>query len=324
MIAIGETLRRERLKRNLELQQISDELKLSRRFLEAIENEQFDRLPGGVFTRSFVRQYARLLGLDEEELAAEVVRLTEPPPDTFPAEAKKQPSVNGFPLPPAVSWDRISDGIWTGWPDWVLGLALAVVVTLACSGIYVWWERSQRPPAHTAQQQSASIAQPAQPAPSAPPSEPAPIQTPAVEQPVVSASAPAPSAPVAAAPSTTQAAGTGAANLQRAGSATGAASAVDPGAPLQVQLTAKESVWVRASSNGTVLFTITMAANETRTVEAKGSLELRLGNAGGIDIAVNGKPMGPVGPEGQIRTVQVTSGGFSIVAPPKPAPIDPL
>ena len=59
---IGETLRRERLKRNLDFEQISRELKISRRFLEAIENDQFDKLPGGVFAKSFVRQYARLLG----------------------------------------------------------------------------------------------------------------------------------------------------------------------------------------------------------------------------------------------------------------------
>jgi hypothetical protein len=59
-------------------------------------------------------------------------------------------------------------------------------------------------------------------------------------------------------------------------------------------------------------------------VDATGSLELRLGNAGGIDISLNGKSIGAVGPVGQIRTVQVTSGGFNIVAPSKPAPTDPL
>jgi cytoskeleton protein RodZ len=323
MIAIGETLRRERLKRNLDLQQISDELKLSRRFLEAIENEQFDRLPGGVFTRSFVRQYARLLGLDEEEMAAELVRLVEPPPDTPPIEAKKQPSVSGFPLPPPVSWDRVSDSIRSGWPDWALGLVLVVVVILACSGVYVWWERAQRATAHAVERpgpaaQSASPAPPAVPAPAvAQPGEPD-THSAGVPTPVTS-----PSASLAAAPSPTQAVTAGAANLQRVDSATGAASGVDPGAPLHVQLTARKPVWVRASSNGTVLFTITLAANETRTVDAKGSLELRLGNAGGVDIQLNGKPLGPAGPEGQIRTVQLTSGGFNIVAPPKPAPIDP-
>ena len=147
MIAIGETLRRERLKRNLDLQQISNELKLSTRFLEAIENEQFERLPGGVFTRSFVRQYARLLGLDEDELAAEAARLAEPPADLSPIETKTRPSVSGFPLPPAVSWDRVSDGLRTGWPDWLPALALVVVVVLACSGGYAWWQRTQRPAA---------------------------------------------------------------------------------------------------------------------------------------------------------------------------------
>jgi len=74
MTSIGEILRRERMKRNLELVQIAQELKISSRFLEAIEAEQFDKLPGGVFTRSFIVQYARLLGLDEERIAGELLR----------------------------------------------------------------------------------------------------------------------------------------------------------------------------------------------------------------------------------------------------------
>ena len=41
---------------------------------------------------------------------------------------------------------------------------------------------------------------------------------------------------------------------------------------------------------------------------------LRLGNAGGVTITLNGKPIGPVGPKGQVRTLQFTSGGFQIVA----------
>jgi hypothetical protein len=96
------------------------------------------------------------------------------------------------------------------------------------------------------------------------------------------------------------------------------------GAPLHVQLTAREIVWVRAISNGKTLLTVTLAPNESRTLDAKGSLELRLGNAGGVDISLNGTPIGAVGPKGQIRTVQLTPGGFSIVSPSKPAPADPL
>src|ERR1039457_5544267 len=179
MIAIGETLRRERLRRNLDLQQISDELKLSTRFLKAIESEQFDRLPGGVFTRSFVRQYARLPGLDEHEIAAEVARLVEPQTDAPPIGAKTPPSVSGFPLPPAVSWDRVSEGIRTGGPPGLPGLAMVVVMTLACSGVYVWWQRTQHPAARAAE-------------PPAPPAQLAQASPPPSLEP---AAAPAPPAP---------------------------------------------------------------------------------------------------------------------------------
>ena len=78
MMSVGESLRRERLKRNLELEQISQELKISSKFLDAIEEERFETLPGGVFAKSFVRQYARFLGLDEDELAGEVQRVVGP------------------------------------------------------------------------------------------------------------------------------------------------------------------------------------------------------------------------------------------------------
>jgi len=55
MMSVGDTLRRERIRRNLQLDQISHELKISPRFLEAIEDEQFEKLPGGVFAKAFVR-----------------------------------------------------------------------------------------------------------------------------------------------------------------------------------------------------------------------------------------------------------------------------
>jgi hypothetical protein len=46
---------------------------------------------------------------------------------------------------------------------------------------------------------------------------------------------------------------------------------------------------------------------------------LRLGNAGAVTISLNGKPIGPAGPKGQVRTIQFTSGGFQIVLPKAPA-----
>src|SRR5215471_9179364 len=92
MIPVGETLRRERMKRNLDLEEISRELKISSRFLKAIEDDQYDKLPGGVFVKSFVRQYARLLGLDEEQLAAQVQQSLAPVPEFSQSADKERPT----------------------------------------------------------------------------------------------------------------------------------------------------------------------------------------------------------------------------------------
>jgi len=59
--------------RGVSLREIADATKISVRFLEALESDRVDVLPGGVFRRAFVRQYARHLGLDAERLVAEFV-----------------------------------------------------------------------------------------------------------------------------------------------------------------------------------------------------------------------------------------------------------
>jgi cytoskeletal protein RodZ len=62
----GEELRKEREARGIALEAITDSTKISSRHLSALETEQFDRLPGGVFNRGIVRGYARVVGLDED------------------------------------------------------------------------------------------------------------------------------------------------------------------------------------------------------------------------------------------------------------------
>jgi len=62
----GEDLRRERESRGIALEAITDSTKISGRHLSALEEEKFERLPGGVFNKGIVRGYARVVGLDEE------------------------------------------------------------------------------------------------------------------------------------------------------------------------------------------------------------------------------------------------------------------
>jgi cytoskeleton protein RodZ len=315
MTPIGDTLRRERQRRNLGLDKVSRELKISSKFLEAIEQENFERLPAGVFAKSFVRQYARLLGLDEEEAANEVQRALAPAPEVPQFAAGAQPEIKAAPLPdfyvPKLeSWQRVSDGRGISWSSPLPALALVVVAMLGCSLVYGWWQRSRHPvttamaaPAHSQ----------AQSAPAAPGKTETAAQAPVAQPSASNAtdSIPAPAEPPAKSES----------------SATPPAPTVatGDGGAVKVAVTAAEPVWILARTDGKYSFSGTLEANETRTVEAESIVLLRLGNAGGVTITLNGKPIGEVGPKGQVRTVQLTSGGFQIVAPKPSAPVgDPL
>jgi cytoskeletal protein RodZ len=63
--SIGEQLRLAREGRGVGLREISDQTRIAIRYLEAIESNDYGRLPGGVFNRSFIKAYARYVGYDE-------------------------------------------------------------------------------------------------------------------------------------------------------------------------------------------------------------------------------------------------------------------
>jgi len=63
--SIGEKLRLAREARGIALREISEQTRISIRYLEAIESDDYKRLPGGIFNRSFIRAYAKFVGVDE-------------------------------------------------------------------------------------------------------------------------------------------------------------------------------------------------------------------------------------------------------------------
>ena len=312
MTSIGETLRRERMKRNLELVQIAQELKISSRFLEAIEAEQFDKLPGGVFTRSFIVQYARLLGLDEQRIAGELLRTLDPPPEVAEFVEAPRPADSAIHVPRVEEWEGVGKSRFR-WSSSLSAAALVVAVMLVCSGLYAWWQHTRRlAPAH----ESPPVAA-VQPAPS-----PAPVEQPALpadRPPTVPTGTQPPSGTPVPTPSAEQPKPPAMPPQQQP------VPASNSDAPVRVELTADEPVWILVRSDGKYFFSGTLGVKESRTFEAASTVLVRLGNAGGVTMTLNGNPVGPVGPKGQVRTVQFTSGGFEIVAVPKPpAPLDPL
>ena len=89
--AIGEWIKRAREARGLTLREVAHQTKIAERLLAAIEDEDFGRLPRGIFRRAYVRTFASAVGLDGLEAAREYVARFEPdrPPDPVPEGRKK-------------------------------------------------------------------------------------------------------------------------------------------------------------------------------------------------------------------------------------------
>jgi len=125
----GEHLKREREMRGVSLEEICAATRISTRFLEALESETWEQLPGGVFNRGFVRAVARFLGLDEDSLVAEC------------AEAMKQSGVaiEG----PSPHGTRLGPKPGEGRSRWWIGAA-AILLVVAAAWLGWRWFTARR------------------------------------------------------------------------------------------------------------------------------------------------------------------------------------
>jgi cytoskeletal protein RodZ len=88
MAEIGATLRETRMRARVDVSEIEAQTKIRAKYLRALENEEWDLLPGPTFVRSFLRTYAQALGLDDKALVDEYRRVYEQP-----SEIEHQPPV---------------------------------------------------------------------------------------------------------------------------------------------------------------------------------------------------------------------------------------
>ena len=76
-LPIGEVLKRTRTRRKLDIQTVEQQTKIRTKYLRALENEEWDVLPGPAYARGFLRTYAQFLGLDGDALVDEYRRTVE-------------------------------------------------------------------------------------------------------------------------------------------------------------------------------------------------------------------------------------------------------
>jgi transcriptional regulator with XRE-family HTH domain len=136
LASFGEELRREREIRGISLKEIADATKISKRFLDALERNDHKTLPAPVFTRGFVREYARYVGLNSEEMvnrynfAAQHDDRIEKPP-----QVEKYAKVPPRDISPKPSPKR---GIPPVYAKIDRNIIISVLIVAALSAI-VWW-----------------------------------------------------------------------------------------------------------------------------------------------------------------------------------------
>jgi len=293
MPAFGENLRREREMRGVSLEEIASSTKISRRFLEAIEQDDFAKLPGGIFARSFIRSYVRYLGLDEERVMAEYQLAAQPGDDVdlHWAPASKPAAPRLVARTPLVA---------------------TLVGIILFAGGYALYRYSRR-----------AAETPVPPA-SSPTVTPSPAASPA--QPITSPNANASPAGVnppagGTAPATTR----GVAPSASAVPATGESPPTQPTAPpspqsaqdadLVLQVAATERSWVAVDADGKTAFQRVLNPNEVKTVKAHESFDVTAGNAQGVILTLNGETLKPLGRRGEVKSVHITREDLKSSAP---------
>ena len=269
MSSFGERLRQQREMRGVSLDEIVATTKIGRRLLIALEEEQFDLLPGGIFNRSYVRAYAKCVGLDEEQAVAEYLEAArEAPPDTR-VIAQQHASIHS---------DRAAE-------RWSFPLLPALVVlAVAAGGIggWRWYRNHQR---GREQGKPLALAAPSSPAAANSSQHGQDDSALSVKENgrTSSSAAPLPSAQSLLPPASPTTA------AQAARSAADAHATAPLTSSFAITVRAKDRAWVSIKADGQYVVRGLIKPPEVKTVRASQQVVFFTGNAGAVEVAFNGK-----------------------------------
>ena len=335
---VADLLRESRLHYGLGLAVVADHIRIRQAYLEAIEEGRFGDLPGSTYGAGFVRTYADYLGLDSDEIVRrfrqETARAGGPAQLIFPTLRSETTIPGGAIIMLSLLLAGLAYGAWFIFSERDKGHVAAVQqvppqLTAMLNGKGATaptvggstGTAFAPPPAATPSPPPAPVVA-AAPPPPPPPEEVTPSQVPIVlsqngavlATPPLKPSVPKPPVQVAAAPPaappTAPASPAYVQEPQPTPSATTAQAATPPAsappvdvATARVVLQARLESWVQiVGPDNTTLFTKVLRAGESYPVPAQAGLSLITGNAGGLDIWLDGhKLLTPLGPIGVVR-----------------------
>ena len=288
LLELGTLLRKERERRGLSLENIAQQTRISLTSLEGIESGRSDLLPHPVYVRGFIKVYAKHLEMDLGEILSELKFEKEDAPykpvykSASPERVKDEPEMRS-----ARTGNRLT--------------MAGVVLLIAVAGATYWFFATTSEPAKPVELAAqAPVEEAAPPArvnePAEAPTEPesaadAPLVPEAAVNAPVATAQPAPAAPRSATPDQPVA--------QRPAQQAQAEQA-QPAVTNTVVVQAREVCWLKAThEDGTVREYMLQPGGSVRLSFSK--ISLMLGNAGGVDITVNGQPYALNAQPGQVR-----------------------
>ncbi|MDR3592236.1 MAG: DUF4115 domain-containing protein [Negativicutes bacterium] len=250
MQTLGDILRAAREKQGISVKDVEKATSIRAIYIQAIEDGNYEILPGEVYLKGFIRNYANFLSLNGQEMV-NLYRQSLVPEAAVPVEPavnekkertrteKKEPAANSG-----------SSG------KWLTGAVVLLVIAGAVWLAQSYWNGPSAPPTPAPQSQNQSQSQSTQPAP---PPQAAPQKP------------PAPATPAAP-------------------------------AAKSIVIVAKftELSWILATADGKVVYEGIPKVGESLTWTADRRITLRVGNAQGVDLTLNGQPQGKMGGDGEV------------------------
>jgi cytoskeleton protein RodZ len=271
----GAMLREARERRGVSLRQIANATKISVAALEALERNDISRLPGGIFSRAFVRSFAIEVGLDPDATIAEFV--AQFPNDSVTAG---HPTSGQSDDNQTHESDRRMAGTFL-WLFLVSVPAVGAVLYFATAGRPV--EQEPPPPPVVA-------------------TVPAPDPRALADPPPV----PAAEAPPASAPATASAPPA----VTREARPPAPAAADPVGDHLTIVLSVKRPCVVLAMVDGRKAIDRLLQAGDTQTIDVRKEMSLTAGDAAAITMTINGASARPLGKAGEVVATRVTLNNF--------------
>lgn len=296
MPTVGQQLRQARIARSLELVQIAEQTKIGRYYLEALECDQPERLPGPFFYKAFVRQYCKALGIDHTAFQQEFTERVGP--ETLAIEELRQAKF------PARERDPIMRAVNPQHGDMRFVMAAGALIAMLMGGsvIYTWMQKSE-----IAVQTAGST----------------PVSLPIGLKPVTSLpSSLLPSTPVATAKPTVQPLAPGVAFENASAPVNLTPNNNSSENAVSLSIAAQEATWIMVTADGKTVYQGILEPAQSRVLTGRANATVKIGNAAGVQVKWNGKNLGSLGERGQVRMVMFTDKGWEFVNTPA-APVAP-